>query len=162
MPKLIAAEKVRAGLRHAVVVPHPNVTGRTKDRIAQSKHARAGSLTTYLISHKWRQLVSSGPFFWCADAMLPFSGGNLYPPDVFSGVPMLCHPFLGLRFFSSLFCFVSFFYLFFFLSAVQLFFDMPDWRSISSGTVQNSTVQHSTVQYNRVTSQITVNRVRRS
>ena len=44
MAKWIAAEKVRAGLRHAVVVVCPNVTGRTKDRIAQSKRARAGSL----------------------------------------------------------------------------------------------------------------------
>ena len=36
------AETVRAGLRHAVV--RPNVTGRTKLRIARSKRARAGSL----------------------------------------------------------------------------------------------------------------------
>ena len=45
MAKWIAAEKVRARLRHAVVCP--NVTGRTKKRIiiAQSKRARAGSLT---------------------------------------------------------------------------------------------------------------------
>ena len=42
MSKLIAAEKVRAGLRHAVVCP--NVTGRTKERVAQSKRARGGSL----------------------------------------------------------------------------------------------------------------------
>ena len=35
-------EKARAGLRCAVVCP--NVTGRTKERIAQSKRARAGSL----------------------------------------------------------------------------------------------------------------------
>ena len=42
MAKLIAAEKARAGLRHAVVCP--NVTGRTKKRIAQSKRARSGSL----------------------------------------------------------------------------------------------------------------------
>ena len=42
MAKWIAAEKVKAGLRHAVVCP--NVTGRTKKRIAQSKRARAGSL----------------------------------------------------------------------------------------------------------------------
>ena len=41
MAKWVAAEKVRAGLRHAVVCP--NVTGRTKDRITQSKRARAGS-----------------------------------------------------------------------------------------------------------------------
>ena len=36
------AEKNKAGLRHAVVCP--NVRGRTKERIAQSKRARAGSL----------------------------------------------------------------------------------------------------------------------
>ena len=42
MAKWIAAQKVRAGLRHAVVCM--NVTERTKERIAQSKRARAGSL----------------------------------------------------------------------------------------------------------------------
>ena len=42
MAKWIAAEKAKAGLRHAVV--RPSVTGRTKERIAQSKRARAGSL----------------------------------------------------------------------------------------------------------------------
>ena len=42
MAKLIAAEKVRPGLRHAIVCP--NTTGRTKERIAQRKLARAGSL----------------------------------------------------------------------------------------------------------------------
>ena len=42
MAKRIAAEKTKAGLWHAVVCP--NVTGRTKERIAQSKRARAGSL----------------------------------------------------------------------------------------------------------------------
>ena len=42
MAKRIAAEKDRAGLRHTVVCP--NVTGRTKERISQSKRARAGSL----------------------------------------------------------------------------------------------------------------------
>ena len=42
MAKWIAAEKVRAGLRHAVVCP--NVTGMTKQKIAQSKQACAGSL----------------------------------------------------------------------------------------------------------------------
>ena len=42
MAKWIVAEKTKAGLRHAVVCP--NVTGRTKKRIAQSKRARAGSL----------------------------------------------------------------------------------------------------------------------
>ena len=43
MAKLIVAEKNKAGLRHVVVCP--NVTGRTKERIVQSKRARAGSLT---------------------------------------------------------------------------------------------------------------------
>ena len=42
MAKWIAAGKAKAGLRHAVVCP--NVTGRTKKRIAQSKRARAGLL----------------------------------------------------------------------------------------------------------------------
>ena len=42
MAKWTAAEKARAGLRHEVVCS--NVTGRTKERIAQSKRARAGSL----------------------------------------------------------------------------------------------------------------------
>ena len=43
MAKWIVTEKTKAGLRHAVVCA--NVTGRTKKRIAQSKRARAGSLT---------------------------------------------------------------------------------------------------------------------
>ena len=42
MAKLLAAEKARTGLRHAVVCP--NVTGRTKERIIQTKRVRAGSL----------------------------------------------------------------------------------------------------------------------
>ena len=42
MAKWIVAEEAKAGLRHAVVCP--NVAGRTKERIAQSKRARAGSL----------------------------------------------------------------------------------------------------------------------
>ena len=42
MVKWIAAEEARAGLRHAVVCP--NVTGRIKERITQSKQALAGSL----------------------------------------------------------------------------------------------------------------------
>ena len=42
MAKWIVAEKARAGLRHAIVCP--NVTGRTKERISQSKRARGGSL----------------------------------------------------------------------------------------------------------------------
>ena len=42
MAKWIAAEKAGDGLRHAVVCP--NVTGRTKERTAQSKRTRVGSL----------------------------------------------------------------------------------------------------------------------
>ena len=41
LAKWIVVEKTKARLRHAVVCP--NVTGRTKKRIAQSKRARAGS-----------------------------------------------------------------------------------------------------------------------
>ena len=44
MAKWIAAEEARAGLRHTCTVVCPKVTGRTKERIAQSKRARAGSL----------------------------------------------------------------------------------------------------------------------
>ena len=42
MTKSIAPAKARAGLRYAVVCP--NVTGRTKERIAQSKWTRSGSV----------------------------------------------------------------------------------------------------------------------
>ena len=42
MAKWIVAERTKAGLRHAVVCP--NVTGKTKERIAHSKRARAGTL----------------------------------------------------------------------------------------------------------------------
>ena len=44
MTKRIAEERARAALRHAVV--SPNVTGRTKERVAQSKRARTGLLAT--------------------------------------------------------------------------------------------------------------------
>ena len=44
MTKLIAAERARAALRHAAICP--NVTGRTKERVAQSKRARTGLLAT--------------------------------------------------------------------------------------------------------------------
>ena len=40
--KWIVTENIKAGLRHAVVCP--NETGRTKERMAQSKRARIGSL----------------------------------------------------------------------------------------------------------------------
>ena len=70
MAKGIVAEKAKAGLPHAVVCP--NVTGRTKEKIAQSKRVRAGRLPL-LTSHKWRELVSPGRlvcrchdvFLWC-------------------------------------------------------------------------------------------------
>ena len=39
MAKWIAAAKARAGLRRAVI--YPNVTGKIKERIAQSKRTRA-------------------------------------------------------------------------------------------------------------------------
>ena len=42
MTKWIAAEKPTVGLRHAVVCP--KVTGRTKERVAQRRRARADSL----------------------------------------------------------------------------------------------------------------------
>ena len=42
MAKWIVAEKTKAGLRYAVVCP--NVMGRAKKRVAQSKRARTGSL----------------------------------------------------------------------------------------------------------------------
>ena len=59
MAKWIAAEKARAGLGHAVVCP--NVTGRTKERIAQRKRARVVLVCSPLLtSHKWRELVFSG------------------------------------------------------------------------------------------------------
>ena len=45
MAKWIVAEKAKAGLRYAVV--YPNVMGRTKGRIAQSKRARASSLALF-------------------------------------------------------------------------------------------------------------------
>ena len=40
--KVIAAEKVRVGLRQAVVCP--NMAGRIKERVVQSKRVRTGSL----------------------------------------------------------------------------------------------------------------------
>ena len=66
--KWIATKKVGAGLRHAVVCP--NVTGRTKERIAQSKRAHAGLFALV----NWRELVSSGHFLFCCRCYIPFSG----------------------------------------------------------------------------------------
>ena len=44
MTKWIAAERVKAALRHAET--YPNVTGRTKERVVQSMRARTGLLAT--------------------------------------------------------------------------------------------------------------------
>ena len=55
---LIASDKYRAGLRCAVVCSI--VTGRTKDRIAQSKNVFGLVCSISLFSHRWRELVSSG------------------------------------------------------------------------------------------------------
>ena len=66
MAKWITAEKTRAGLRHAVVCP--NVTGRTKERIAQSKRARAGSLTLVDKPQVARTFILRA-FVWFADVI---------------------------------------------------------------------------------------------
>ena len=44
MAKRDRCREVRAGLREALLIECPKVTGMTKDRIAQRKRARAGSL----------------------------------------------------------------------------------------------------------------------
>ena len=44
MVKWIAAEKVRDGLRYAILIVLAKVTGGIKDRISQTKHAHADSL----------------------------------------------------------------------------------------------------------------------
>ena len=48
------------------------MTGRTKEKIAQNKRARAGSLAL-VDSHKWRELYPPGVWF-ADDAMTSFSG----------------------------------------------------------------------------------------
>ena len=67
MAKLIVAEKARAGLRHAVA--RRNVTGRTKERIAQSKWARAGSLAI-VDEPQVTRLVSFRPMPCCLSPVL--------------------------------------------------------------------------------------------
>ena len=47
MAEWIAAEKVRAGLRHAVVCP--NATGRTKDRKDSPKHVFVLVRSPYIV-----------------------------------------------------------------------------------------------------------------
>ena len=66
MTKWIAAERARAALRHAVTCP--NVTGRTKERVAQIKRARAGLLAT-VDQPQWCELVFFGgalPMLYCS------------------------------------------------------------------------------------------------
>ena len=71
LAKWIAAEKARAGLRHAVVCL--NVMGRTKERIVQSKWAGASSLAIVdYCSHKWRELVSSERMSRCRSLALRY------------------------------------------------------------------------------------------
>ena len=75
MAKWIAAEKARVGLKYAVVCS--NVTGSTKERIAQSKRARAGSLA--IVDYP-REFVTSERlicryhvvFLWCNVCFLLF------------------------------------------------------------------------------------------
>ena len=67
MAKWIAAEKARAGLRRALVCS--NVTGRTKERITQSKRARAGSPAIIV-----DQPQAARTCILQADAVLSFSG----------------------------------------------------------------------------------------
>ena len=69
MAKVITAEKVRAGLRHAVVCP--NVTGRTKERIFQRKRPRAGLLAIVDLATSDVNLYPPG--VWFADVMSSFS-----------------------------------------------------------------------------------------
>ena len=69
--KLIATENAKARLRHAVVCP--NVTGKTKKRIARKVSGLVLVRSPLLTSHKWRELVSFGRlvcrchdvFLWC-------------------------------------------------------------------------------------------------
>ena len=74
MAKWIAAEKARAGLRHAVqrTVVCPNVTGRTNEMIAQRKRVRAGSLA--IIDEPQVTLTR----IFQADAVLSFSGVTFF------------------------------------------------------------------------------------
>ena len=65
MAKWIAAKKNKAGLRHAVVCP--NVTRRTKERIAQSKRARAGSLALV----DWPQVARTCAL-WAFGLQMPY------------------------------------------------------------------------------------------
>ena len=81
----IAAEEARAGLRHAVACP--NVTGRTKKRISQSKRTRAGSLA--LVDQPQVGANLYPPGVWFADAMTSSSGVSTFVLFCFVFVFML-------------------------------------------------------------------------
>ena len=69
MAKMIAAKKTKAALSHAVVCP--NVTGRAKTGIGQSKRARAGSLAIVgktQVTQTWILRV----FLFASHVILPF------------------------------------------------------------------------------------------
>ena len=91
MAKWIVAEKTKAVLRHAAVCP--NVTGKTKKKIAQKVSGLVLVRSPLLTIDEWRELVSSGLVCRCH--------------GVFS---------LVLR----LFCFASFFRLYAFVEAAAL------------------------------------------
>ena len=80
MAKWIAAEKARARLRHGVyyilVVVCPNVKGRTKERIVQSKRSCAGSLAIVDQPQVARTCILR--VFLFADAILLFSGVTFF------------------------------------------------------------------------------------
>ena len=70
--KWVAGEKVRAELRYAVVCP--NVTRMAKERIAQSKQARAGSLAVVDYPQVARNCILRAFLF--TGAMPPLSGAT--------------------------------------------------------------------------------------
>ena len=71
MPKLTAAEKASAGLRHALLIVCTKVTGRTTDRIAQSKRGSCWSLAMVDYPQVARTCILRAILF--ADTMLAFS-----------------------------------------------------------------------------------------
>ena len=88
MVKQVAVAKARAGLRHTVVCP--KWMGRTKERKAQSKRARAGSLA--IVDYPQVTRICILQAFLCFDDIIM----------LFSGVAFL-----------SLFCVVLFLFLYF-------------------------------------------------
>ena len=107
MVKWIVAEKAKAGLRHAVVCP--NVTGRAKEGIAQSKRACAGSLA--LVANLYP------PGVWFADVVTFFSSVT-FVLFCFVSVFMFSlkpRPFVQSSFDAPIATRVSFFFVFLFL-----------------------------------------------